>query len=91
MRVILDTNVVISAVYFGGEPLKILRSFQKSIFDKRDFVGTPQSSMKTGFEVGALLPGVAGVAWRQPECMIEGVREIGLIAKSAFRCNLLYG
>ena len=75
MRVILDTNVVISAVYFGGEPLKILRSFQKSIFDKRDFVGTgtPQSSMKTGFEVGALLPGVAGVAWRQPECMIEGV------------------
>ena len=28
MRVILDTNVVISAVYFGGAPLRILRAWR---------------------------------------------------------------
>ena len=28
MKVILDTNVVISAVYFGGAPLKILKAWR---------------------------------------------------------------
>ena len=28
MKVILDTNVVISAVYFGGAPLRILKAWR---------------------------------------------------------------
>ena len=33
MKVILDTNVVISAVYFGGAPLKILRAWRDGLLE----------------------------------------------------------
>ena len=36
MRVILDTNVVISAVYFGGAPLRIL-SLRQSTSDLNEW------------------------------------------------------
>ena len=33
MKVILDTNVVISAVYFGGAPLKILKAWRDGLIE----------------------------------------------------------
>ncbi len=32
MRVILDTNVLVSGIFFGGKPLEILRAWQKKRF-----------------------------------------------------------
>lgn len=29
MRIVLDTNVLMSAVFFGGAPLEILRAWQR--------------------------------------------------------------
>lgn len=46
MKVILDTNVVISAVYFGGAPLKILRAWRDGQLEL-----APSSALCSGYQI----------------------------------------
>ena len=36
MRIVLDTNVVMSAVFFGGSPLRILEAWREKYLPRDD-------------------------------------------------------
>ena len=92
MRIVLDTNVFVSAVFFGGIPGRILEARGHSL-GCPDLLGVSCSS-KPGQYVGTCVqPPTFRIRWPfpvAPQLAEHHVRNVGVEGSNLFRCTISF-